>query len=239
MTVHAGATLDRFPGYKYQSSLHFGEMSFRNPRPRAGTLGKLKRAAKSALRVSLVAPRDAMLDERGVMLVDAVRPGLDWVRSAAEALDAIAIVLPTGREVTPGQRDRARLEAYIDALGRTSGRAIVWSPSGLWERDTAARFAEKLGVVLGFDPIEDEAPEGVLGYARLRAIGVRSRISTGILVASLEKVLSAGYGTAYVAIDSQTSFRDAKSLQALAVGAVHESDDDEADDDEFSFDDDE
>ena len=237
MTVNVGALLDRFPGQKYQSALHFAELSFRAPRPRAGTLGKLKRDGRDSLKVSLVAPRDALLDDRGVMNVANLAPGIEWVRAAANALEAVAVVLPTGRELTPGMRDRARLEAYVDALGRTSGRAIVWAPAGLWERETAEAFAKKIGVVLAFDPLEDDAPEGPVGYARLRAIGARSRISSGMLAGAAVKLLEGGFATSYLAIDSPTSFRDAKSFQALVAGAMRE--DEAGDDDDFEFDDEE
>jgi len=236
MTVHTGATLDRFPGHKYLASLHFAELSLRSPRPRPATLGKMKRdAKKETLRIALVAHRDSLVDSTGTMKVDALKSEIEWLTRSADALAANAIVLPTPRELTTGQRDRDRLAAYVDALGRTSGRSIVWAPAGVWERDSAAKFAEKLGLVLAFDPLEDDAPEGAVGYARLRAMGVRSRISTGMLAAIAEKVGSAGYGDAYVAIDSPTSYRDAKSLQSMLAGRVFETEDE----DEVGFDDDE
>jgi len=235
MTVHTGATLDRFPGHKYLASLHFAELSLRSPRPRPATLGKMKRdAKKETLRIALVAHRDSLVDSTGTMKVDALKSEIEWLTRSADALAANAIVLPTPRELTTGQRDRDRLAAYVDALGRTSGRSIVWAPAGVWERDSAAKFAEKLGLVLAFDPLEDDAPEGAVGYARLRAMGVRSRISTGMLAAIAEKVGSAGYGDAYVAIDSPTSYRDAKSLQSMLAGRVFETEDE----DEVGFDDD-
>lgn len=237
MTVHTGATLDRFPGPKYQASLHFAELALRSPRPRPATLGKLRRDAKETMRIALVAHRESLRDESGTMKVDALKSEIDWLSRAATALSACAIVLPTARELTTGQRDRDRLAAYVDALGRVSGRSIVWSPAGVWERDSAARLAEKLGLVLAFDPLQDDAPDGAIGYARLRAIGVRSRISTGMLATIAEKVGGAPYGDAYVAIDSPTSYRDAKSLQSMIAGRVFETEDE--DEDELSLDDEE
>ncbi len=236
MTLHVGATLDRLPGYKYQKALHFAELAFRGPRPRPATLARSRREAPAAMRFALVAPRDTLLDPQGSMRIENLRDGVEWLTRAADALEAVAIVLPTGREVTPGQRDRDRLRAFVDALGRPTGRAIVWAPAGLWEREPAELFARKLGVVLAFDPLEDDAPEGAIGYARVQAAGTRSRISTGMLTTVAEKMLEADFGTSYVAIDSHTSFRDAKNLQALAAGAAYESEDDE---DDVGFDDDE
>lgn len=237
MTFHAGATLDRFPGPKYQKALHFAELVFRGPRPKPATLARSRRDAAPSLRLSVVAPKDTLVDSQGVMRVEQLKTEIEWLGKAADALDAVAIVLPTGRELTPGQRDRDRLRAYVDALGRPSGRSIVWAPAGLWERDAAASFAQKLGLVLAFDPLEDDAPEGSIGYARLQAIGARSRLSTGMLAASAAKLLEARYGTSYLAIDSATSFRDAKNLQALVAGALREAE--AEDDDDLGFDDEE
>lgn len=236
MTVHTGATLDRFPGPKYLASLHFAELVLRSPRPRPATLGKMRRAAnKETLRIALVAPREALADSTGTMKVENLKTEMDWVVRSADALSATAIVLPTGRDFTPGQRDRDRFAAYLDALGRTSGRFVVWHPAGLWERDTAERFAEKLGIVLAFDPLEDDAPAGPIGYARMRAMGARSRISTGMLEKIAVKVGEVGYGDAYIALESASSYRDAKSIQSMLAGRVYESDEE----DDVGFDDDE
>lgn len=237
MTFHVGATLDRYPGPKYQKSLHFAELSFRGPRPRPATLARSRREGRDTMRVAVVAPRDTLLDAQGTMRIENLAEGIEWLKRAADALEAVAIVLPTGRELTPGQRDRDRLRAYVDALGRPSGRAIVWSPAGLWERESAESFANKLGLVLAFDPLEDDAPAGAVGYARLRAIGARSRISTGMLASAAAKMLEARYASSYLAIDSATSFRDAKNLQALVAGALREAESE--DDDDLGFDDEE
>lgn len=237
MGFHAGATLDRFPGAKYSGSLHFAELALRAPRPRAATLRKIRRAAPAELRIALVLGRDQTLDPSGTMKADALRDALVWVREAATAVGACAIVVPTGREVSPGARDRDRLLAFVEALGRAPERAIVWDPRGLWERDAAATFAARNELLLAFDPLVDPAPAGPVGYARIAAIGVRSRLSTGLLERTVSVVRAAGYEEAYVAIDSSRSYRDARSLAGLYAGSAHE---DERDlEDLLSLDDDE
>ena len=126
-----------------------------------------------------------------------------------------SIVVPTGSDVTTGQRDRARLEAYFGALRKVAGRSLVWSPAGLWEDEEAARMAAKLGAVLAVDPLEHDVPRGPIAYARIRTLGVRSRLSTGLLMEAAEALDASGAGTAYVSVASATSFRDARSLATL------------------------
>lgn len=243
MTIHVGAQLDRFPGPKYVKSLHFAELSFREPLPRPATLARYRREAPESLRIALVAPKACVVAKEGPLRLESLGDRVKWLNEAADALGAIAVVVQTGSDVSTGQRDRARLEAYFGALRKVAGRSLVWSPSGLWEDEEAARMAAKLGAVLAVDPLGNDVPEGPIAYARIRTMGTRSRLSTGLLMEAAEALEASGAGTAYVSVASATSFRDARSLASLIAGAAvkRESgeDEDESFDDDESYDDEE
>ncbi len=219
MEFHAGAVLDRPPGPKYTASLHFAELAFPGALPKTSTLSRFRAAVPEDFLCALVIPPSCLRGTGGPLRMDAeLEARLTWVKDAAEALGARALVVPTTPEVTPGQRDRDRLAAYFALLPRAEGRDLVWSPRGLWEREEVERLADREGVLAAFDPLEDPIPEGPVLYARLRTIGARSRISSGMLVDVVERLAETEADEAFVAIESPRSFKEAAALQAVAAG---------------------
>jgi hypothetical protein len=219
MDLHAGAVVDRPPGPKYTATLHFAELSFPGALPKVGTLARFRAALPEGFLCALVVPPSCLRGAGGPLRMDdELEARLTWVSEAAEALAARALVVATRPDVTPGQRDRDRLAAYFARLPRTGGRDLVWAPRGLWEREDVERFAEREGLLAAFDPLEDPAPAGPVLYARVRTIGARSRISSGMLVDLADRLFDTDAEQAFVSIESPRSFREAAALQAIAAG---------------------
>lgn len=216
--LYVGAQLDRPPGPKYVEALPFAELALRPPLPKAKTLAEWREALPEGFVVSLVAPRTAVASPAGPMRFDeGMSAGLDWLVEAADVLAVRAIVVPTEADTTTGQRDRDRLAAYFDRIPR-QGRLVVWSPTGLWEPDEAARFARRLGIQRAVDPLEDPPSDDEVPYARMRAIGTRRRFSEDMLYEALAGVMATEPAEAFVAIESPRSFREATRLSQIAAG---------------------
>ncbi|MGF1469706.1 MAG: DUF72 domain-containing protein [Sandaracinaceae bacterium] len=212
--IHAGACLDRPPGSKYLEALAFAELALVEPLPRSGTLRRWAEALPDHLTLSVVLPRSARFGERGPLRPDAaMEEAVARAREAAAVLGARFVVLPTGGEITTGQRDRELLAAF--AARFRDGPQLVWAPTGLWEPETALPFARRIGVLWGFDPLEADPPPGPVAYARLRAIGMRSRFSETTLVEVVDRLDAAEAEDVWVALESATSFREARRLAEL------------------------
>lgn len=221
-SLHAGALLERAPGPKYVEVLQFAELAPRAPVPKASTLASWRDKLPEGFELALVAPRPAVASSKGPMQIDEdLEAGISWLVEAADALRARAIVVVTESELTTGQRDRDRLKAYFDRIPR-EGRMIVWSAGGLWEPDEAQRFARRLGVTCAYDPLEDEAPDEEILYARLKAVGGRKSFPEGALMDVYERVIATGAAEAYVALESPRSFKEAAKLQQIASGEAPE-----------------
>lgn len=219
MDLHAGALVERPPGPKYTATLDFCELAFPGAPPKASTLRRFRASLPEAFLVSLVIPPSCLRSSSGPLRFDdELEARFAWVLDAAAALSAKALVVPTGADVTPGQRDRDRLAALFARLPRAEGRHIVWAPSGVWEREQVEALAAREGVLPSFDPFEDPLPEGPVVYARVRTIGARSRISSGMIFDLAEFLLESGCDEAFVAIESPRSFREAVALQTVAAG---------------------
>ncbi len=216
--IFAGATLDRPPGPKYLAALPFAELLFTTGYPKIGTLERW-RVTAPGLALSLVAPHGCRHGEAGAFRFDeGLEERFDWFARALEATGASAVI-PTGTDLSTGPRDRDRLRVYMDRLRKRMGdRHIVWAPSGLWEDEIAQPFAEELGVLCAFDPLEDMIPEGPIGYARVAAVGARQRLSEGLLYDVLDRVMDGAYDQAFIALETPRSFKDATALHALAAG---------------------
>ncbi len=217
MTIlHVGATVERPPGPKYVAALGFAELTFPSSWPRRSTLAKWRRGA-GQLQCAVVAPRGVTYGSAGPLRWDeGLEERFAWYLDALDALDAHAVI-PTGSDVTTSPRDRDRLASFLARIPQREGRHIVWAPKGLWSLDLALPFAEKMGVLCAFDPLEDETPTGPVAYARLEALGGRQRFSEGLLYDLLEALVEGGFEEAYVALESDRSFQEAVRLQQLAA----------------------
>ncbi|MBK8172443.1 MAG: hypothetical protein IPK60_19170 [Sandaracinaceae bacterium] len=233
-TVFAGAQLDRAPGPQYKRALQFAEIALRAPLPKAGTLGKWRENISESFAISLVAPKSSVSGSLGPMRFDSILgTNVKWLDDAATALRARFIVIPTGADLTTGQRDRDLLAAYVDKLRKkdSTKRDIVWAPTGLWEPPAASKQAERLGILYAFDPIDAPVPVGERVYARLTAFGARSRFNENMLREVLEAVAEDDIKEAFIAIESPRSFKEASRLQQLANDENEDTfdDDDEVD----------
>lgn len=215
--LYAGALLDRAPGRKYVGSLGFAEIAPSEPLPRAITVRRWREELPDGFVTSFVVPRAATRSSKGALRFDdAMAAALEWSKEAAESLGARFVVVPTPNDLTTGQRDRDLLAVWLERFGTREGVELVWHPSGLWEHELAAPFARKLGVALAFDPLESEPSAERILYARMRALGIRSRFTETLLLDALDTVLSANPDEAFIAIDSPRSFKEATRLVELA-----------------------
>jgi len=236
--ILAGATLERPPGRKYVEALRFAELTFPSSRPKRATLQRWRKSLPAELEVALVAPRATRISALGAFRFDEeLEKNIAWLVGALSATDA-HLVIPTGTELSTSTRDRERFAAWLARIPRRPGRHVIWAPTGLWESELARPFAEELGVICAFDPLEDDVPAGPIGYARLQALGGRQRFGEGLLSEVLDALDEAEHEKTYVAIQSERSFREAKMLQLLA-GAPSDDDEDEDLDDDIDDDDDE
>ena len=217
--LYAGAQVDRVPGPRYAATLPFAELAPSAPLPRKSTLTRWKHQLPEGFQLALVLPREMMVSNRGwLRFDDSLEDRFPWVREAVDTLEPAILVVPTGAEVTTGQRDRDLLRAYFERLPQRENTTRVWAPAGLWETEVAAGFAKHLGVTCAFDPLEAPAPAGPVAYARLAAMGARTRFGEGMLQRALEEACASGAECVYFSIRSNQSFREAKRLQMLATG---------------------
>jgi uncharacterized protein YecE (DUF72 family) len=166
--------------------------------------------------LAFVAPHGAIHSDDGHLLRgDDLKDAALWLAEATRALEAFALVLPVSGAVTPGKRDRDRLRAYFDAV-QAPDFDLVWHPTGLWEPPTALSFALSCGLTYTCDPLEHDLPPASLSYARLHAIGARTRLGDGLLYDLSDRLSVMGRDEIYVAIDSNRAHREAVRLHALA-----------------------
>lgn len=240
--LHIGCLLDRLPGARLTERLNFFELSPRPPIPKFGTFARFRKSVPESLEVSLVAPKSTWLTPRGPM-----RPGkeldegVQWILRAADSIGASVIVVPTAAELTPGERDRTLTAAFFERL-QPSGKTLVFAPGGLWEPEQGVPFVEKIGAVYGFDPLEHDAPQGAIVYARIKPMGVRARLSEGHLARAAERLLAADCEHIYVSIASEHGPRDAgRMLAALSEASelMQSAEDEDEDDEDLEGDEDE
>lgn len=221
MELLAGALLARPPGPKVASELRFAELAPEPPLPKPRTLARWRQNLPDGCVLGLRAPEACLGSKDGPL-----RPGpaldgcIDWLREAADALQASVLVIATGAAVTTGARDRERLREFFARAPRVEGRTIVWKPAGLWQPAAVQSLASKLSVVGAFDAVDDPAPHSDVLYASLDAEGLRRSFSHAQLLEVLEKLRGSGASRAFVTIHSKQSFREARLLMALAEGRV-------------------
>jgi len=106
MSTHlVGATLERAPGPRYFQTLRFAEIAPRRPLPRPSVFTKWRAGAPEGARVTLHVPTETWKGTAGAFRDDPKgHDGAKWITASADGLRADAIVLVTGRELTPGPR---------------------------------------------------------------------------------------------------------------------------------------
>ncbi|HSC89518.1 MAG TPA: hypothetical protein VLC09_19685 [Polyangiaceae bacterium] len=154
------------------------------------------------------------------------------VNSAAEALGARFVVLPTGPRFRPTTSNRKRL---IEAASRLAaeGRRVAWEPRGLWEQEELEVWTEAAGAQIVRDLTRDAASSADVEYTRLLPFGSGARVTQH----SLERLALAlqDKTAAYVVVVGE-GVQGARSRlrQLLDVGAELESQLDDEYDDEFA-----
>ncbi len=219
-TLHIGAVVERPPGSKYAEALAYAELAPRAPLPRPKTLAKVPRTLPDDFVLNLTAPPSCTTSKAGSLRMnDELRKSIEWLGGAAQALGARAIVVPTASDVRTGPRDRDRLTAYFEALQEAApGVQLAWEPGGLWEAEDARPFADELGLIYAFDPLEVQATPAQAAYFRVRGIGARSRLGEGTLMAVVDAIEALGEPEAvYVSLISPRSVRAATRLRQLVA----------------------
>jgi hypothetical protein len=216
VALEAGCLLERLPPPSARKSLHFFEYAPRAPLPTFSTLAKFRKLWGAETKVALVCPRSSWTTPKGPFRegpeLDA---GVQWVTKVADILNAFAIVVAPGAEITPGGRDRQLLGSFVKRL-KSTGRQLIIAPRGLWEAETAAAFAAELGCLYGFDPLEDAAPAGAVAYARVRPMGARPRLTDGHLLQVLQNGMASGCERLFLSIESEDAYRAMKRIRGLA-----------------------
>lgn len=218
MELLAGPVLERPPGPRSGSGFRYVELAPKPPLPKAGTLERWRGRFPAETRLGLRLPDPCWKSERGLLRPDP-RAG-DWLESAIGALRPATVVLRTGSQVTTGARDRDRLRGFVAALPDLGGARLVWRATGLWEPDTLQSMAKSLGVIGGFDGVDDPVPSSDVVYAGLQAEGLRRSFSHAVLADLLQALIGSGTREAYVAVESNHAVREATLLQSLFEGAA-------------------
>lgn len=211
-----GAVLERAPSNRYYELLRFTEIAPRHPLPRPKVFSGFRSAAPSEAHFTLLAPPDTWKHTSGPFREDPRQSaGAEWLARTHDALAADAIVLVTGPTLSPSARDREHFVRWATWLKDTNRRRVVWQPGGVWDFEDAADFARKIGVVCAFDPLEEEPPPGEIAYARVRAIGTRSRLGEGLLTSILDTMTEADADTVYLAIEADDAIKKARRAVQL------------------------
>lgn len=81
----------------------------------------------------------------------------------AQALAAKAIVLRTPIGFSPGNDQRAAVEAFANKFAAEANRPVIWEAQGMWDTEATREWASKLGLIYAYDPflaMRDELPFG-------------------------------------------------------------------------------
>jgi len=198
----------------------------RDPKPRAATLRKWRKDAGPTLQFSLVAPRP-LAQLRPTPALDAA---LETYLEAQRLLQARFLLLQTQPDITPSELNKERLGKVIERVREGLGEArevvrIAWEPRGVWEPETAATLARKLGIDLAMDPLADPREpflHETLRYWRLGTVGGRTEFPP-VRLRFLAEVIAAESrgkheGERVVIFTTPHAPKELKRLRALAKG---------------------
>lgn len=195
----------------------------REPAPKPATLKKWRKEAGPTLVISVVAPRALSALRPGPALDEALAALLE----AQRLLQARWILLQPQADVTPSELNKERLAKVVERIREGLGEAaplvrIAWEPRGVWEPETAAALAKKLGVDLALDPLADPREpffHETLRYWRLGTVGGRTEFPPARL-RYLAEVIAAdsdekGESERVVVFATPHAPREAKRLRSL------------------------
>lgn len=226
--VHVGCVdLPHGVGWdRYFTKLSFVETSVLSRGPaRPSVLAKWRAAAPGPGAFGLVAPA---ITDKPVGLTGGVEP----LATAAQSLDASAVVFRTPPSFSPSASNRdllTRFFAEVAPAETFGGAARVWQPDGLWDVRTALKVAGELGVVLGCDPlVRDQTHDPVDLYATLDVPDVYFRISglgrggRRLPAAQVDEVveITSVYERAWVVFATVDSFSDAVRFQRTIAATI-------------------
>ena len=196
----------------------------RDPKPKAATLRKWRKEAGPTLQFSIVAPR-ALAVLRPSPALDAA---LELFLEAQRLLQSRFLLIQTQPDITPSDLNKERLGKVVERVREGLGEArelvrIAWEPRGVWEPDTAAKLASKLGIDLALDPLGDPREpffHETLRYWRLGTVGGRTEFPPARL-RFLAEVIAAdgrgkGDGERVVIFTTPHALKELKRLRALA-----------------------
>jgi len=158
--------------------------------PRASVLSRY-RAARPELALCLRLQADGST-------ALASSPDLARAKEAASPLAPLAIVLSTGPRFAPTEARRRDLALAVGSLAKVA-RFVAWEPRGVWQASEAEAWAEEVGAILARDLTLEEAPRGAICYARVRQLGMQSRITQGVVERLAERL--ADKEEAYVVVE--------------------------------------
>jgi uncharacterized protein YecE (DUF72 family) len=174
--------------------------------PRPSVLRKWRESAPASFLFSVVLPR--VVGE--LRASEASEAALHGCLEAARLLQSPVIVIATPPSVRPTAANRRRLAELVERVPHDVVR-LAWEPSGLWEREEAARVASQLGLTLVLDAARERLAPGPVAYTRLRGLGDARRLSASRLdqiVSNLE-----GRKQAYVVVETDRAALVARALR--------------------------
>lgn len=167
-----------------------------------------------------------------------------WARiqDQAQAIGAAHILLETPPTFSPARANQEKLTAFVREWAQLrEGLALIWRPSGFWEREESVALTQELGITLAFDPLIDQKealPSQSLAYFQmLGRHGLLDSYSDDDLEFILDKAQN--FDTALVLFRTREALADCLRLQQIATHFVpFEHDFDEMDEDDFDEEDD-
>lgn len=182
---------------------------------------------------SALAPAD-LAQAGSFRATDLVRREVEALAKASAICGADVVMFRTPHDFAPSASNRDAMRVFfrdIAPAGRFGDAIRVWEPQGLWELETAAHFAEELGVVLACDPLTTDqigTNREIFGrlpgddaYFRVTGMGMaKRRIDDYALEPLLEAAES--YRRVWVAFAHEGKYPDAIRMRRQLGGGPEE-----------------